>query len=95
MLRIKIIGAETAQQKELVRNVTEALKNIGVEARIITVTDWQDIMNFDIISIPALIIRNQVLSQGFVPNVNDIERLIKAFVPNDNCATAQIPSCCD
>ncbi|NJN33631.1 MAG: thioredoxin family protein [Saprospiraceae bacterium] len=58
-----------------------------MEARIIAITDWQDILAFDIISIPALIIRNQVLSQGFVPTVHDLENLIKAFIPNENRST--------
>lgn len=84
MLRIKIIGAEDTQQKMLLNNVNEAIKLLGVEARTIPVTDWEDILNHNIIQTPALVVRNQVLSQGFVPSVLDIRRILKAFLPDEH-----------
>jgi Thioredoxin domain len=84
MLKIKIIGTEDTQQKILVLNVKSAVDSLGADAIIIPITDWEDIMNYDIIQTPALVIRNQVLSQGFVPRVSEIQRIIKAFLPNES-----------
>jgi Thioredoxin domain len=92
MLRIKIIGAEDTQQKMLLSNVNEAIRQSSIDARTIMVTDWEDIINHNIIQTPALIVRNQVLSQGFVPSVLDIRRILKAFLPTENpsSTTAQL-----
>jgi hypothetical protein len=84
MLRIKIIGAEDTQQKTLLSNVNEAVRLLGIDARTITVTDWEDIINHNIIQTPALVVRNQVLSQGFVPSALDIRRILKAFLPDEH-----------
>jgi hypothetical protein len=84
MLRIKIIGAEDSQQKMLLNNINEAVRLLGIDARTITVTDWEDIINHNIIQTPVLIVRNQVLSQGFVPSVLDIRRILKAFLPDEH-----------
>jgi Thioredoxin domain len=84
MLRIKIIGAEDTQQKMLLNNVNEAIRLSGIDARTIMVTDWEDIINHNIIQTPALVVRNQVLSQGFVPSALDIRRILKAFIPDDH-----------
>ena len=92
MLRIKIIGAEDTQQKMLLSNVNEAIRQSSIDARTIMFTDWEDIINHNIIQTPALIVRNQVLSQGFVPSVLDIRRILKAFLPTENLSssTAQL-----
>lgn len=87
MLRIKIIGAEDKQQKMLLTNINQAIKQMGIETRIITITDWHDIINHDIIQTPALMVRTQVLSQGFVPTVEDIEKILRAFLPQEQDKT--------
>ncbi len=83
LLRIKIIGTEDTQQKMLMYNVKEALNQLGMEARIHTITDWEDIMNTNIIQSPALVIRNQVIAQGFIPSVVELKKTIRAFIPDE------------
>jgi hypothetical protein len=82
MLRIKIIGAEDTPQKMLLANVNEAVRLLGIDAKTTTVTDWEDILNHNIIQTPALIVRNQMLSQGFVPSASEIKTILKAFLPD-------------
>ena len=82
-LRIKIIGTEDTLQKMLLSNVKEALNQLGLESRIVVITDWEAIVNYNIIQTPALVIRNQVLSQGFVPSVEALKKIIKAFIPDE------------
>jgi Thioredoxin domain len=93
MLRIKIIGAEDTQQKMLLSNVNEAIRQSSIDARTIMVTDWEDIINHNIIQTPALIVRNQVLSQGFVPSVLDIRRILNAFLPTENLSSSAQLQC--
>jgi Thioredoxin domain len=82
MLNIEIIGTENNKQKALVNRVKQAVELMKIEATISEITDWEEIMNYDIIQTPALVIRNQVLSQGFVPHITDLKILIAAFLPD-------------
>ena len=83
LLRIKIIGTEDTQQKMLMHNLKEALSQLDMEARIHTITDWEDIVNTGIIQSPALVIRNQVIAQGFIPSVVELKKVIRAFIPDE------------
>jgi hypothetical protein len=83
MLEIKIIGAEDNAQKTLLRNINEAVKALSLNAKVNSVTDWEDIIKHDIIHTPAFVVRNQVISQGFVPNTEEIEKILKAFLPSE------------
>lgn len=82
MLNIKIIGTEDLKQKALANRVRQAIDTMMIEAKIIEITSLEEIMAYNIIQTPALVIRNQVLSQGIIPQVAELKRLIAAFLPN-------------
>jgi hypothetical protein len=82
MLKIKIIGTEDSKQKALVNRVKQAIEELAVDASIDQITNWEDIIAHNIIQTPALAIRHQVLSQGFVPQVTELKTLIAAFLPD-------------
>lgn len=81
MLKIKIIGTEDIKQKTLAHRVKQAIEEMRVDASIIEVTNLEEIIAHNIIKAPALVIRNQVLSQGFVPQIEELKALIAAFLP--------------
>jgi Thioredoxin domain len=81
MLKIKIIGTEDSKQKALMQRVRQAIEDMAIEAEILEITNWEDIVSHNIIKAPALVIRNQVLSQGFVPQIEELKTLIAAFCP--------------
>ena len=82
MLNIKIIGTEDLKQKALANRVRQAIDTMMIEAKIIEITSLEEIMAYNIIQTPTLVIRNQVLSQGIIPQVAELKRLIAAFLPN-------------
>lgn len=81
MLKIKIIGTEDIKQQTLAHRVKQAIEEMTIDASIVEVTNLEDIIAHNIIKAPALVIRNQVLSQGFVPQIEEIKTLIAAFLP--------------
>jgi hypothetical protein len=83
MLLIKIIGIDDQKQKKLVAHTQNALTELGITARIYAVTAIDEILRYDLIQTPALVIRNQVLSQGFVPEIPQIKQVIRAFLPDE------------
>ncbi len=82
MLKIKIIGTENIRQKALANRVKQAVESMMVDATIVEITNLEEIIAYNIIQTPALVIRDQVLSQGIIPQVIELKTLIAAFLPD-------------
>lgn len=86
-LKIEIIGTEDTLQKKLLVNVKESLHQLdlelGKDVKIFTVTEWEDIIHYDIIQMPVLVIRKQIISQGLLPGVESLKKIITAFLPDE------------
>ena len=84
MIKIEIIGTEDHKQKQLVRHVQQAIDALGLRTNIKIVSNWEEIVAYRIIKTPALVVQNQILSQGFVPNVTEIQSLLASFIYDKN-----------
>lgn len=74
---IKVLGSGCKNCHNLKANVDEALKEIGMNIEVEYVTDMQKIMSYNILSTPALVINEKVVSSGRVLSVNDIKEILK------------------
>jgi small redox-active disulfide protein 2 len=61
----------------LTENTKEAIKEMGIDAEIVKVTDFKDIMTYGVMSTPALVIDEKVVSFGKVLKTKDIENIIE------------------
>lgn len=84
MIKIEIIGTEDSKQKQLVRHVQQAVDALGMDTRIRIISNWEEIVAYRIIKTPALVVRNQVLSQGFVPSASELQSLFSSFIYDRN-----------
>jgi small redox-active disulfide protein 2 len=78
MSRIQILGTGCAKCRQLTANVEAALEQLGVEATIEKVTDIRDIMTFQILMTPGLVVDGQVKAAGRVPPVEEIAQMLRA-----------------
>ena len=78
MLTVKILGSGCANCRKLEAIAREAAADAGVEAEFVKVTDIKTIMNFDVLSTPALVIDGKVVSSGRIPSKADVEGWLKA-----------------
>ena len=62
---------------KLYQNALEAVKQSGKEAEVVKVEDIQKIMDYGVMSTPALVIDGVVKVKGKVPKVEEIKELIK------------------
>lgn len=76
-MNIKVLGSGCPNCKRLEKNVIEALKNLNKTADIEKVTDIKDIMSYEIMSTPALVVDGKVLFSGQVPSVDKLQALLK------------------
>jgi small redox-active disulfide protein 2 len=75
-MEIKVLGTGCPNCKRLEKNARAALDQLGVQAQVTKVTDMKDIMAYDILSTPGLVIDEKVVSSGRVPNTAEITSLI-------------------
>jgi small redox-active disulfide protein 2 len=76
MPQIKILGTGCAKCKNMETNAREAVKLKGIEAEILKVEDIQEIMAYNVLSTPVLVIDEQVKIKGRVPTVDEIAQLL-------------------
>lgn len=73
---IKILGSGCANCHRLEENAKQAVKEMGVAAEFIKVTDFKDISAYNIMRTPGLVVDEKVVSYGRVPNPEEIKALL-------------------
>lgn len=72
MLIIKILGSGCANCKRVEQIAHKVVSEMGVEAEIIKVTEYPDIMAYNIMSTPGLVINEKVVSTGRIPTPAEV-----------------------
>lgn len=76
MKTIKILGTGCAKCKQTEAIIRETLDEIGVQANIEKIEDIEQIMAYDVMSTPALVIDEQVVIRGKVPTKEEIKAMV-------------------
>lgn len=71
-MEIQILGTGCASCKRLETNAREAVSKLGVDAEVVKVTEMSKIVEFGVMSTPALAIDGKVKVAGRVPDSKDI-----------------------
>lgn len=74
---IKILGTGCPSCIRLENNVKLALDKSEIKANVSKITDIAKIMEYGVMSTPALVINEEIVSYGRVNDVNEIIDLIK------------------
>lgn len=72
MLTIKVLGPGCANCKKLEAVARKAVDSLSVEAEIIKVTNYSEIMKYSIISTPGLVVNEKLVSAGRIPSEAEI-----------------------
>jgi len=78
MLSIKVLGPGCANCKKLEQVAREALTSLGVTAELTKVTDMQQIIAYDVLKTPGLVINEKLVSSGRIPTVASVAEWIRA-----------------
>ncbi len=72
MLNIKVLGSGCANCKKLEAITRDVVSELDVDATILKVTEYPEIMKYAIMSTPGLVINEKVVSAGRIPSKAEI-----------------------
>lgn len=72
MLTIKVLGSGCANCKRVEQIAHKVVDQLAIEANIVKVTSYNDIMAYDILSTPGLVINEQVVCEGRIPTPAEV-----------------------
>jgi len=78
MLTIKILGSGCANCKKLESVTRAAAEAAGIQVEYIKVTHQAEMLKYDILSTPALVINEKVVSAGRIPTQADVTHWLKS-----------------
>lgn len=73
---IKILGSSCKNCHTLLKNTQAALKNMDISIEPEYVTDMEKVMVYGVMSMPALVVNEKVVSMGKVLKAADVEKLL-------------------
>lgn len=74
---IKVLGAGCKSCHELYENAKEAVKAMGLPVEVEYITDMQKVMEYGVMSMPAVVVNEKVVSMGKVLKAADVEKLLR------------------
>lgn len=72
MLTVKVLGSGCANCKRLEQIARKIVEDMSLQAEIIKVTDYKDIMAYNVMSTPGLVVNEKLVSAGRIPTPAEV-----------------------
>lgn len=76
MLEIKVLGSGCQNCKRTKAVIGEVITENKFDAKVVEVTDMADIMSYGVMSTPAIVMNEKVVSTGRVPSKASVVEMI-------------------
>ena len=73
---IKVLGAGCKSCHEQYENAKAAVQALGLKVEVEYITDMEKVMEYGVMSMPAIVVNDQVVSMGKVLKAADVEKLL-------------------
>ncbi len=73
---IKVLGPGCPKCKTLEKLTRDAVEDLGIEANIEKVEDIMDIMKYNVMKTPALVVDGKVVIKGSVPSYDALKKML-------------------
>ena len=74
---IKVLGAGCKSCHEQYENAMAAVKALGLDIEVEYITDMEKVMGYGVMSMPAIVVNEQVVAMGKVLKTADVEKLLR------------------
>jgi small redox-active disulfide protein 2 len=92
---IKILGTGCPSCLSAEKIVEEVVNELKIDAKIEKVTDIMEIMVYDVMTTPAIVVDGKVMIKGKVPSVDEVKAiLVDNYTNNACCSDDASSSCC-
>ena len=81
MVSIKVLGPGCANCRKLEEVAREAVASVGAQAEITKVTDMNEIIAYDVLKTPGLVINGKLVSSGRIPTPATVAEWVRAAMP--------------
>ncbi len=75
-MEVKVLGTGCAGCMSLYENVKKAVAELGIDATVVKEEDMMQIMNYNVMSLPGLVINDKVVSAGKKLSLADVKALL-------------------
>ena len=76
---IKVLGAGCRSCREQYEYAKEAVKKMGLSAEVEYITDMQKVMEYGVMSMPAIVVNEKVVAMGKVLKANEVAALLQKY----------------
>ncbi|ALU26571.1 MULTISPECIES: thioredoxin family protein [Myroides] len=76
-MEIIVLGTGCAKCKVTLETVESVVKELGSDIKVTKQDDIIEIVKYNIMSLPALVINGEVTVKGYVPSKEEVKELIK------------------
>jgi small redox-active disulfide protein 2 len=76
MLTIKVLGSGCANCKRVEQIAQKVVADLAIQAEVVKVTDYNEIMKYNILSTPGLVINEKVVSSGRIPSPAEVTTFV-------------------
>ena len=73
-MKIEILGTGCPKCKKLEENTRNAVGEAGVKAEVVKVTDITKIVDYGVMTTPAVVIDGTVKASGRIPEIDEIKK---------------------
>lgn len=74
-MKIKVLGTGCASCKTLMTNVQKTVEELNLDAEVEKVEDMMQILSYNVMSLPALVIDDKVVAKGNVP-LKEVKKIL-------------------
>ena len=75
-MNIKVLGPGCPKCKTTYNNVLEAVKQMGIEANVTKIEDIEEMMKYNVLTTPVLMIDDVAKVKGRIADVKEIKELL-------------------
>ena len=76
---VKVLGAGCKSCHEQYENAKKAVQTLGLSVEVEYITDMQKVMEYGVMSMPAIVVNEKVVSMGKVLKAADVEKLLSGM----------------
>lgn len=78
MMQIKVLGPGCSKCKTTYNNVLQAIQETGIEAEVVKIEDIEEMMKYNVLSTPVLLLNEVIKVKGRVAQVQEIKDFLTA-----------------